>query len=64
MNDISNFYNINNYLPILNGAIITDLGVILLVILGYIKSKTLREWYNKYGLSGSFSNAEQKYQTD
>lgn len=51
-NDISNFNNINNYLPILNGAIITDLGVILLVIFGYIKSKTLKIWYNKYGLSG------------
>lgn len=52
LNNVSNFYNINDYLPILNGAIITDLGVILLVILGYIKSKTLKEWYNKYGLSG------------
>lgn len=52
LNNISNFYNINNYLPILNGAIITDLGVILLVILGYIKSNTLKVWYNKYGLSG------------
>ena len=52
VNNISNFNNVNNYLPILNGAIITDLGVILLVILGYIKSTTLKVWYNKYGLSG------------
>lgn len=45
------FTKATDYLSILNAAIITDLVVILSVILGQIKSKTLKEWYNKYGLS-------------
>lgn len=49
--DISRFANISDYLPILNGALITDLIVIALAISGFIKSVTLREWYHKYGLA-------------
>jgi hypothetical protein len=49
--DISNFKNVSDYLPILNGALITDLLVIALVIFGFIKSVTLKEWYHKYGLA-------------
>ena len=49
--DISRFANVSDYLPILNGALITDLFVIALVISGAIKSVTLKEWYHKYGLS-------------
>jgi hypothetical protein len=45
------FTSATDYLSILNAAIITDLAVILRVILGQIKSKTLKEWYHKYGLS-------------
>jgi hypothetical protein len=51
MNNISIFNNINDYLPILNGAILTDMGVLLLVIFGYIKSKSLKKWYNLFNLS-------------
>ena len=50
--DISRFSNTSDYLPILNGAIITDLIVILMVIQGFIKSPALHEWYNDYGISG------------
>ena len=50
--DITNFRKAVDYLPLINGAIITDLIVILRVILGQIKSKTLKEWYKKYGLAG------------
>jgi uncharacterized protein YacL len=50
--DISNFRKAVDYLPLINGAITTDLIVILRVILGQIKSKTLHEWYKKYGLAG------------
>jgi uncharacterized protein YacL len=50
--DISNFTKAVDYLPLINGAITTDLIVILRVILGQIKSKTLKEWYKKYGLAG------------
>jgi hypothetical protein len=42
---------LSSYLHIVNGAIITDLIVIGLTIFGFIRSRTLREWYNKYGLS-------------
>jgi hypothetical protein len=49
--DISRFANVSDYLPILNGALITDLFVIALAISGAIKSVTLKEWYHKYGLA-------------
>jgi hypothetical protein len=49
--NISNFNNVNDYLPILNAVLITDMVVILLLIFGFIKSKVLVEWYKKYNLS-------------
>jgi hypothetical protein len=49
--DISRFTNVSDYLPILNGALITDLIVIALAISGFIKSITMKEWYHKYGLA-------------
>ena len=48
---ISDFNNTNDYLPILNGVLITDLCVIFLLIFGSINSKVLVEWYRKYNLS-------------
>jgi uncharacterized protein YacL len=49
--DISNFSNVNDYLPILNGCIIADLIIIFLVFNGIFKSNYLKKWYNKYQLS-------------
>ena len=49
--NIYNFFEINDYLPILNGVIITDLFIILLLIFGFIKSKMLVKWYKIYGLN-------------
>jgi len=49
--NISDFNNVNDYLPILNAVLITDIVVILLLIFGFIKSKVLVEWYKKYNLS-------------
>jgi len=49
--NISNFNNVPDYLFILNGAIITDIIVILLFIFGLIKSKVLKEWYTKYHIN-------------
>ena len=49
--DISNFYNISNYLPILNAILITDMFILTRVVFRQIKIKSLNEWYNKYGLS-------------
>lgn len=51
-NDITNISKATDFLPILNGAIITDLIVIFRLIMGKLKSKTLIKWYNDYGLAG------------
>jgi uncharacterized protein YacL len=49
--DISHFEHLSDYLPILNAAILTDMGGILLLLSKNIESKYLREWYKKYTLS-------------
>jgi hypothetical protein len=49
--NIANFSNTNDYIPLFNGVMITDLFVILLLNMGIIKSRVLREWYDKYNLS-------------
>ena len=51
LRNISNFENVSDYLPILNGALITDIVVILLALYGYIKSESLKKWYKNFGLS-------------
>lgn len=43
-----------NYLSIVNGALITDILVIVLLIQGSINSKVLIDWYKTYNLR-SFS---------
>ena len=49
--NIANFSNTNDYMPLFNGVMITDLFVILLLNTNIIKSRVLREWYDKYNLS-------------
>ena len=49
--DISHFERLSDYLPILNAAILTDIGGIFLLLHKKIESKYLREWYKKYQLS-------------
>jgi hypothetical protein len=49
--NIANFSNTADYLPLLNGVLITDLFVILLLNTNIIKSLVLKEWYKKYNLS-------------
>lgn len=51
LKNIGNFNNINDYLPLLNAVLITDLFVISLLNTKIIKSKVLHEWYSKYNLS-------------
>jgi len=48
---IANFSHTQDYLPILNSVLITDLLVILMLNKNIIKSRVLREWYNKYNIS-------------
>jgi len=49
--DISNFTNVNDYLPILNGSIFADIVVIFLLYNGLFNSRYLGKWYQKYQLS-------------
>ena len=51
VNNIADFNNINDYLPLFNAVLITDLFVILLLNIKIIKSKVLRQWYLQYNLS-------------
>jgi uncharacterized protein YacL len=51
--NISNFYAVKDYLPIINATIIVDLFVIGRLVSGSLKSRTLREWYQKFEL-GAF----------
>ena len=43
--NIANFNNVNDYLPLFNAVLITDLFVILLLNTGVIKSQVLKKWY-------------------
>ena len=47
--NISNFNNVYDYLPIITSALIVDMFVLSRVVFGYIKIKSLNEWYNKFG---------------
>lgn len=49
--DISNFNQVSDYLPILNGALLSDLFIIFFAYHGIINSFYLRKWYKKYQLS-------------
>ena len=49
--NIADFNNINDYLPLFNAVLITDLFVILLLNIKIIKSQVLRQWYLQYNLS-------------
>ena len=49
--DISNFNNLRDYLPILNGCINADLIVLFLLFHGVFESVYLKKWYKKYQLN-------------
>ena len=49
--DISNFTNVNDFLPILNGCINADLIVLILVFHNFINSTYLKKWYKTFNLS-------------
>jgi hypothetical protein len=49
--DISDFNNVNDYLPILNGCINADLIIIFMVYHGFFNSRYLMKWYKKYQLN-------------
>ena len=51
LKNIADFSNTNDYLPLFNAVLITDLFVIFLLNITVIKSQVLRQWYSKYNLS-------------
>ena len=51
LKNIGNFNNTNDYLPLFNAVLITDLFVILLLRTSVIKSQVLKKWYSQYNLS-------------
>jgi len=51
MKPLNQFGETADYLPILNGVLITDLLVIALLIGGFIQSKVLQNWYRDLSLS-------------
>jgi hypothetical protein len=52
MKNISSFSNTSDYLPILNGVLLTDLAVIALLLSGVIGSVVLKRWYREFTLAG------------
>ena len=50
-NNIANFNNVSDYLPLFTAVLITDLFVIFLLNTGVIKSLVLNKWYSQYNLS-------------
>ena len=51
LRNIADFKNTNDYLPLFNAVLITDLFVILLLNTKVIKSHVLKKWYLQYNLS-------------
>jgi hypothetical protein len=51
LKNIADFNNINDYLPLFNAVLITDLFVIFLLNTRAFKSQVLRQWYSQYNLS-------------
>jgi hypothetical protein len=49
--NIADFNNINDYLPLFNAVLITDLFVILLSNTKVFNSQVLKKWYSQYNLS-------------
>lgn len=54
--DISNFNNVKDYLPILNGCLNADLIILFLLYHGLFRSNYLKQWYKKYQLSASLAD--------
>jgi len=54
--DISNFNNVSDYLPILNGCLNADLIIIFLTFHNVIKSLYLEKWYKRFNLSASLAD--------
>jgi hypothetical protein len=47
--NMSNFYDIGDYLPLIIAALIVDMLIMARVVFGYINLTSLKDWYNKFG---------------
>jgi hypothetical protein len=54
--DISNFNNVNDYLPIINGCVNADLIILFLLYHGVFRAYYLKKWYKKYQLSATIAD--------
>ena len=53
---LKNIVSTNDYLPLLNAVLITDLFVMLLLNTKVIRSQVLKKWYSQYNLSAVISD--------
>lgn len=49
LKNISSFSHTGDYLPILTAALIVDMIVLTMIISGYIRVKSLNDWYIRFG---------------
>lgn len=50
LQNLSNFANVNDYLPILTAALLVDMVILIQVVFGAIRFKSLNAWYNQFGV--------------
>jgi hypothetical protein len=50
LKNLSNFNNLDDYLPIIVAALIVDMFILLRMVFGYINIKSLNNWYNRFGV--------------
>jgi len=53
LTDITNYEKVRDYLPILNGIILVDIFIMILVFRKIIKPRIIYKWYKNYKLYGS-----------
>jgi len=50
LTDITNYEKVRDYLPILNGIILVDIFIMILVFRKIIKPRIIYKWYKNYKL--------------
>jgi hypothetical protein len=51
LKNLSNFNNVNDYLPILTAALMVDMFILIRMASGSLKIHSLTKWYKEFGLS-------------
>ena len=50
LQNLSNFNNVRDYLPIITAALLVDMVVLIQMVFGAIRFKSLNAWYNQFGV--------------